>query len=94
MPPELPAFGLHPNAEIGYLTNATNSLFVTIMAIAVAVAATVAVAEARARPSADLTADCLDFEMITTNMLPLLPDPSMCTSCALCRVHAHERALH
>merc|ERR1719198_1770742 len=34
MPPETPpAFGLHPNAEIGYLTNATNGLFDTIVQI-------------------------------------------------------------
>merc|ERR1711988_1123776 len=34
MPPETPpAFGLHPNAEIGYLTNATNGLFETIVLI-------------------------------------------------------------
>lgn len=32
LPPECPPhFGLHPNAEIGYLTNSTNSLFTTIM---------------------------------------------------------------
>jgi dynein heavy chain len=34
LPPESPPqFGLHPNAEIGYLTNATNTLFNTILSI-------------------------------------------------------------
>lgn len=34
LPPEIPQmFGLHPNAEIGYLTNQSETLFSTILSV-------------------------------------------------------------
>jgi len=83
MPPETPpAFGLHPNAEIGYLTNATNGLFSTIAQISGGGGG----GEGGGGNSAvktimeDLTARCPDnFEMIGMGIKakPLLADASM-----------------
>jgi dynein heavy chain len=82
MPPETPpAFGLHPNAEIGYLTNAANALFVTIMAIAGGSGGDGGGGGSAVKGIMEDLTNRLpeNFEMITTNIRakPLLPDPSM-----------------
>jgi dynein heavy chain len=75
-----PQFGLHANAEIGYLTNAAASLLSTIQAVSVSAAATgppsasaAATASASAAPASGVGGTSAALKQAMTDLLERLP---------------------